>query len=487
MNRRSMRGRFIFAFLGCLLTLIVLFLANASLVSSIAEHVESVKDRQWFKVVEHVLSALIGAILFELFTRSKNNKAYTDIINKATKHVNTLAESASNIGLTHISSSRFEIGNDLLSVMEAARSRILILGIGFSGVIKLLDVADLLQKKVIENIDVRLLLLNPLSKEAVTRTLLESSESEAQNIIGTSRERKRDILDSDPFFALQVFCDSNSNIKVIDRYEKLKPASRFYSHAPSFWMIIIDDLVFWQPYTMGSPEVANPKSLGPLMPVFRFEESSIVQNLRDHFEKEWGMSTIDLFHMIGMLEDKKKLLYNIFRENKSDFSNLVGVLRTIRGFDKKDRRRSVRRHCQIPNLELNIEWRAINGKNGEAKIPSILTGSEYQKVIAKIENFNSSCLAVRINNDMSEGGSDKIQNPPGKNQIVNVTVAEDPNSNAFRWFKKQLIDPTQGKMKVYQTRQFNGETVIILRPSTYKDHFNLHIQRSLSKISAFFL
>ncbi|MEN3335317.1 MAG: hypothetical protein V7641_4682 [Blastocatellia bacterium] len=450
------------------LFLLALFFLSSSLIGTVVETINSFKDKGWFKVLDHILTAVVGAIAFHFIIWRWNLASNRILVEDTAKHLNELVAEASSIGLTKIYPSRCKAGTDLYAALETAKKRIWLSGIGMSEVFKLTEKADLLQSKLRDNVDVRIILLNPLSKEAVSRTLLESSQSVAEIIVGTTRQCKRDVMDNDPFFSQQVFCDSSKNVRVLDRYnDEMKLRARFYSHTPDAWMLIVDDVIYYQSYTNGCPEGIDPKSLGPLMPVFRYDattNSPNVQTMESHFEQEWTNAQADLFHMVGILEDKKKLLQINFNENGCDFKNMVGAQRIIRKPGGHDRRKRVRRSCQIPKLEFTVEWMPHHERNNGKAIASILKSSEAVMAKAKVVDFSSCSIALQLEQPKQEVAGAKIRWLPVRNQTVTLRVDEEPNSNAFRWFNKQLLQPTKGVMKVIYIRKRNNDTIIVLKP-----------------------
>jgi hypothetical protein len=379
-----------------------------------------------------------------------------------------LVEAAKTCGLRKIYSSRRAVEEEIIEAVRKARRRVWLLGVGLSSNVHLDDeLLTILKEKMNQKsrldtkkiFEVRILLLDALRSMAVFRTILESSADDAKRILRTDRSEEKKVFGTDPYFNQRLYRDFEINIKKLKQVLEFRSAVRFYAHSPICWLAIIDNVAYYEPYTFGRSTISNQAELilGPLMPVFTFEkqiDTRPFEILEDHFKKLWATTDSDLFHIGGRVEDRKRLLFNIFKNRQEWFNHVYDVLHNPKKRGKDDERRYPRKPCES-NVLLKVRWsgEVVSWKDGIEVI-----GSERVKeVVADIINFSYGGVALKLRENAC----------PSELTVIHLDIHTEPNSAAGKHMINELLGPTNGKFVVVEITY--GQDSPIVRAKAHTD------------------
>ena len=336
-----------------------------------------------------------------------------------------------------------QVYRDLRNDIEKAQRRVWMSGVGLSVVVRLNDLLPLLVKKSNEQfpdlrkLQIRLMLLDAVRTPAVFRTFLESSNEEFQEFLAADQRQSRKGINEHPYFKHQLFLDFNTAYNMLDQIPTLKDAVRFPPHNPNCWLVIVDDVAYFQPYTFGGKTDIEQGilSIGHLMPVFKFQagaQTDVFSILEDHFNKLWATTDVDLFHIGAHLADRVHSIALMFRTRKECFKNVYGALHPNRKSQENgdQERVSPRQPCLSPNRTIETSW-IIDGHRQSFK--------------SRIENFSRFGVLLE-----PEGNA-----YPDRGEIVDLdivpkdwTKVEDTEPPTSDYLKAKLIKPTKGKFIV---------------------------------------
>jgi hypothetical protein len=258
-----------------------------------------------------------------------------------------LLNAADTCGLKMVYQDRKSCISDVAESIQNAKNRVHVLGITFTADITLQQLCneiDKLDKRPEGNIDFKVLLLDVLRSPATFRAFLENGEKSVGEMLRFKRSKGAN-YQNDPYTQIKMYTDFVCAHQVIDD-AKYKDKVKYYAHSPSCWMILVDDIVFYQPYTFGRGTISfeDNRCIGALMPVFKFHDNDDNNNafriIDDHFNKLWLTSTIDLFHIKTRILTPLSIIYDIFNKRKALLKNVYGALYKTR--DGEARRESPR-------------------------------------------------------------------------------------------------------------------------------------------------
>ena len=297
--------------------------------------------------------------------------AATRAINEAVDRSTDLLKQMRLAGLTNIYPSRNHAAGDILAAVAGASSDVWLLGVAFHKPPSLDDVLAYLPKEKPPHL--RVLLLDALRSPALFRTVLEADGTKARRIFEDPPN------EANSYFKQTLYSQFHHSVITVDNNAILKDKTRFYAHDPSLWMVLVDEEVFFEPYTFGKPSELQHREnllLGGHMPVFRFrkgEAADAYSTLRDHFHKLWLISDADLFHVGARDEDLERILTALLERRKDALRRVVGVLyptaarkakNDLSGEpDAKDPRRCPRRACET-QTPIGLRW-GVNGAKRE--------------------------------------------------------------------------------------------------------------------------
>ncbi|HEX8179044.1 MAG TPA: adenylate/guanylate cyclase domain-containing protein [Pyrinomonadaceae bacterium] len=351
-----------------------------------------------------------------------------------------LFKSATACGLKKIYYSRDEVTGSVLQDIAAAQNRIWILGVGLLEKINLVELLPTLDQKI-NDLDLRILLLDALRSPALFRTFLEITPDAFREIVETNRSKKPPL---EPYFQQQLYRTFHDRYSELKRRPAFRSAVRFYMHTPVCWLVIIDDSAYFQPYTFGRGRTTPQESptLGPLMPVFKFQMHENISTatfsiLEDHFNKLWTTSNTDLFHVGAQIVNRAKILQGIFEQRDDWFKHVYGVLHKT---DGQDRRKYPRRTCESdPPPATNIEWEE---------------NQALQRVEAKIMDFSSEGILLELK-------SGKF--PPADGIVTLRIQAVGKDTSVTEHLKKEFLEPCGGKFKVTRVGHENHPPFVALQ------------------------
>ncbi len=293
----------------------------------------------WWEIFGHIKSILQETLQATNQLIDDNR----DSLEKVLQNTHRLVLSAVNSGLTDIYSSRKDIKSDIYNAVENARQRIWLLNVTFSENIYLDQLLSTLNKKIQGGLDIKMLLLDTLRGPAIFRTLLEGTVTEIAKIIDTDRTKTQPM---DPYFHQRIYSDFAHACDRLQSHPTVGATVRFYAQTPVCWMMIVDDVIYFQPYTLGrSPDQhAINVCIGAHMPVFKFQkqpQGKSFEILEDHFLKLWLTSNMDLFHIEARIADRSRIVKDIFSSHLSWFKHVYGALYVPKGIDASvtDRRK----------------------------------------------------------------------------------------------------------------------------------------------------
>jgi len=174
---------------------------------------------------------------------------------------------------------------------------------------------------------VKVLIVNPYSKEGIKRTLLEEirkkkTVSEKEEYINRFKskplieyEESRTWKDID--MVLTNYKNELNKVEELDEKDnggtKYSIELKFYNDYPSLWLIVTDKKIFFQPYQYGTgPD--GKKDIGEYFPIMLFERGDVYKLLSDHFDVKWNEKTNLCF------KDMWKLFYNTDKEGMAEKS-----------------------------------------------------------------------------------------------------------------------------------------------------------------------
>ncbi len=263
------------------------------------------------------------------------------------------------LGLSKVHISRGkEVAEDLTVDLSNAEKRIWLLGVGLSNNFAITNSETLreLNGKINGEVDVRILLLDPLRSPALFRAFLESSCEEFESIITADRSSVDKPPVDDPYDAHQLFVSIQNAYVSLRRLPNFENRVRFYGQTPICWAAIIDEKAYFQPYTFGdlSDDPKNP-FIGHQMPVIVLQgRTRPIRILEDHFDRLWRTSDVDLFHLGGRIIAKEILLWKMFKQRLPWFRQVYGALCNDRPSELQ--REHVRQPCFWRRLLAVVTW-----------------------------------------------------------------------------------------------------------------------------------
>jgi len=307
-----------------------------------------------------VLTVVIAVHLLEkLFLWNTIRAFLAESVRRAVRNATELVKAADQCGLSALYPNRESAANDVKKAINGAQKRIWLLGIAFSKVITLDKIlANLGEIPAAERPELRVLLLDALRSPALFRTFLESPLPLAKRIL--EEDRTRPLL-RDPICTTALYDDCQHASNLIDLNDSFRDCVKFYAHNPNCWMVITDDVCFYEPYTFGRPASFSGDSLclGMYMPVSKFTKRArpkAFEILEDHFLKLWLTSEVQQIGFGARLADTQRLMKEILDERQSWFDRVYEALeRSAKG--ERDQRQSLRSPCEsFPSVFASLEW-----------------------------------------------------------------------------------------------------------------------------------
>jgi hypothetical protein len=441
----------------------IILVVSAILLIALQAHVHNSRglmpedEARWFELATHALITTAVVSILHLLDQfglwrevfRKNESTLDDLIKKQ----NHLMGASDKCGIKDIYVSRREAQEHVDEAIDRANNRIWLLGVGLNVSLGLESIVPKLRmKKRVGNVDVRILMLDPIRSTAVFRTFLESVPGIAKRIVEVYDEGKHDWQDDDLYFRQRLFRHLNSTCDSLYGIKELENSIRFYAHTPACWMVIADHTAFFQPYTFGSlPKAAqdsatndsphttrkpDEETIGDLLPVFRFEDKSASQPFRillDHFKKLWATSDTDLFHIRARYKFRESLVADIFRTRGAWLRQVAALLdddNHRRPLEKSPGTENYRDHTrQACPSNFEVSFRLAGNKNSP-------------KFSAKLLDFSRGGIAIE-----SRDGSQLKVETRVHFETEGVALPE-----LGEFFKQTLLSPGN----LYQVRSVNN-------------------------------
>ncbi|WP_394808974.1 hypothetical protein [Nitrosomonas sp.] len=381
------------------------------LILKYGEHLkkDDIEWTEWIEIFEKTIILLFASIAVHLL----NQKFFADELEaKFTKVVSTLVTNSTSIlnstnkfGIKDIHPSRIKIHDAIVDLAKNASSRIWVSGASLSQDINLTDLIPILRDKLENSCDIKILLQNPICNSALYRSLLEADPKDIDNIT-----RLSEITDTHPYFQTPLYHRFSyvfNQINGARRNELLKRKVRYYDQLPSHWLVIIDDIAYYQPYVLENRKnLKQDQCAYTPMPILEFDKLSneiMFANLEDHFLTLFNTSNVDVYFMQVLIATRKNLFAKLAKE-KNDRSWLRQLRHTLKNKQPDRRIETIRQKCMLPNSSVIMKW-----KNGESKV---------QKII----NFSATGIYLRLETEGVKKG-DIVTLKFDKNQCTEEEIA----------------------------------------------------------------
>lgn len=379
--------------------------------------------------LEHLMLVLTAVMGLHLLDRAYLWRDIADSFRETVTVANALLKQAADCGVTGFYGSRRDVQNEVVDIVGRASRRVWLLGVAFSEKVSLPALLPVLNEKIGNGVEVRVLLLDALRSTAVFRTVLESSYQDAKAILETDRAESPAY---EPYFQQRLYRDFDYLCNTLSDYSLLERSVRFYGHAPLCWLVICDETALYQPYTFGRGALGGPGtlSIGDQMPVFRLQRQAggrLFETLEDHFWKLWVTSDLDLFHIKARREDRERVLQRIFSERVQWLNHVSAVLGLINDgtHSKIDQRLGPRQPCEATPPGLTVSW-STNGSSHE--------------VAAHISDCSSRGMALLVEGDdlPADGATIQLRNavpsqPRAARFMMSYLVTRNDNRFVVRW------------------------------------------------------
>ena len=299
------------------------------------------------------------------------SKVIDDTAEKMAGHLSDLANSTHAVGLVKIYPDRSKAVQDVISSLETAKDRIYLLGIALTNPLSLKQLIPLLEESKAK--DIRLLLLDPLRSPAVFRAFLESDLETIEKVLFESTKANGDMQH---LFSMQLYRDCDYTFDVLNETKSLKDRVKYYGHNPNCWMVIADNIAYFEPYTFGQPAKENPndRRFGPYMPVFRFEsnsDSATFEVLCRHFTKLWETTDCGYIHYYDRWRLRQESTKKAINHRHAWFTYVYKAL-LFAASNKEEQRCKPRRPCEH-NLTVHLSWKESSNDGYETLVTADAT------------------------------------------------------------------------------------------------------------------
>lgn len=348
----------------------------------------------YIEMIRHlllILSAMMGVHLLErAYLQEETKKVIMNSLKSAINPSMKLLDQADNCGLSMVYTDRKAVQEEIFKIVANAKERLWILGIAFSEEINLQKLLQITKEKNTDAFDLRILLLDVLRSPAVFRAFLENSPEIVKKIVEHQRtENEENTLE--PYLHQRMYQDFSRAYSLLEnQYSAYKNNIRFYGLNPNCWMIIADDIAYFEPYTLGRGNVSfdNRQCIGALMPVLKFINNGVSNTfgvLEDHFRKMWLTSNQDLFHIGSRIYDCNRIIFNIFNQRKIWFKHVYGAL-----YKNNDKGKfGILDKRKYPRLcEINEQTLVDINNNGTQHISCEILNYSYNGVCLKLSGVN---------------------------------------------------------------------------------------------------
>jgi hypothetical protein len=288
----------------------------------------------WGDASRHALEGLaivlVIHVLHSLLLAGDIEKQTEFFLNRALNRTSELTQQANSAGLEKIARSRLDLTDEIKEGIPKAREEVFVLGITLSHGLQLRSLLPTLAQHAAKGeVDVRVLMLDPLRSTSVSRDILEAPKDAGAFL--DVKDRSRRVRE---FFKMSHFKDFEAEFAAADQkdYRVLRQSIRFYRDAPTAWLVLIDDRVYYQPYAFANEaNVASGERIVEPLPVLCFRRDThadrpCFDGIRTYFLKIWESSTVDMFHMSHRLADKDRILERVLDERENLMRDVLGAV-----------------------------------------------------------------------------------------------------------------------------------------------------------------
>ena len=268
-----------------------------------------------------LLAVLLMHILDKMYYLSDLQEINIKSIKKVMQEQYELLNDTKKTGIEKIYPNRNAAIDDIRKAIEFAQNRVWFLGIAFSSQLKMKDFLYKVHKKSEElnEFNYRILVMDALRSPAVFRSFLESEEERVKEMVDPIHNSGNMYLH--PYRSTRMFQDFSVTWDLLRKpvYQK---RVKYYAHNPNCWMVIADDVIFYQPYTFGKSSAGadNSACIGSLMPVFKIPASfkgDIYEILEDHYQKLWYSTAIEVSIVTSRFACQDKIISSIFGRRRA--------------------------------------------------------------------------------------------------------------------------------------------------------------------------
>jgi len=307
--------------------------------------------------IQHVFLALCAVYLVHLFAEFVPMRRLLRLLDK-----DSLLKACGTHGITAIYDSRDRVWTELAvgdhCLLAEHPKHVWALGISLSADSFCLE--DFLKRFAQRKpSDLKILLLDALSSTALFRDLIESARADAVRMIQHGRN-----ADS-PYYAHNIYKKFHEDLDTFTSRALGQPflqAVRFYRHTPICWMIRVDDVVFFQPYTFGSSrETDEFQTIGSEMPIFRIDRKRGDKTFRvllDHFNKLWSTSDGSVYAVADRRKRRDRILEAIFDQRGDWLRSVCDTFYKTKLVDgaRRDQRTEARRSGTSICGSMEVTW-----------------------------------------------------------------------------------------------------------------------------------
>ena len=350
-----------------------------------------------------------------------------------------LGLAATESGLTAVFPSRKMSLTAVDNAIKNARSRILILGVALKEELNIESRIEEIVQKIRSNsqMDVRFLLMNPLTPPGVFRSIVETRPDVANDYLNNYKMVPENTRGAENVYEnSKLFVDCKQTFQNLDDSTFLNSV-RFYRRDPTMWMVLVDDNVYIENYTFGRAGMAVGQfnmRLGGYMPVFKFEgpDTTPFKVLLDHFNVLWRATQDDLFHMRLQYAKAADILKNdVFEHRLYSLVHVVDVLK-----NDPDRRSAPRRRYQF-NVKFISNGVSINATLVDCSYNGIGIRVEAESWNEKKADIISFFIDGPKTNEEQEF-SHRMLEPSNKFRIIYISEKIFNNSNDVRIGLKKI-------------------------------------------------
>jgi hypothetical protein len=351
----------------------------------------------------------------------------------------SLLSAADKTNLLAMFPTRREAVTEVVKDIQNAKKRIWLLGVAMAEELDFRqDLGPILKEKIDQNVDVRLLLLDPFRSPAIFRSFLEADYRDLGALIDDA-ESNNMLMAVKKLFEQPLYTRFETIRAMVGENTPFYYRTKFYAHNPNCWAVIADDTVYFEPYVFGGADNGSTSCIGSMLPVQKFQKSRTAVNtgvalgsfeiLVDHFEKLWYTSDTDVFHMNSRDADRERIVSEVMNARLPWLKRVEWVLEQLatKNYSELAKRAHPRQTCMASPAKLTFENLS---SPGSANGPAIIQDS----------SANGLCILVDESATPKVGDKIKLHNAvPGRNLAADflLTTLGRRRTNEFlvKWLK----------------------------------------------------